>query len=79
MGGDCHRAAKDRLADNPHVSDARAAGQEFSRRWRSGSIHSDLGDTDTISLAGLALAVTGLRTELGVLATAPLVVRAQDL
>ena len=71
--------AKNRSAAEPHISDARAAGQEFVRRWQSGSIHSDLGDADAISLAGLALVLSGLRTDLGVLATAPIVVRAPAL
>jgi hypothetical protein len=30
--------AKDRGAAQPHISDARAAGREFARRWRSGSV-----------------------------------------
>ncbi len=71
--------AKDRSAAEPHISDARAAGQEFVRRWQSDSIRSDLGDADAISLAGLALVLSGLRTDLGVLAIAPIVVRAPAL
>lgn len=71
--------AKDRAALEPHVSDARAAGQEFIRRWRLGSLCSDLGEADPISLAGMALVVTGLSEDIAVLATAPIVVRAPDL
>lgn len=71
--------AKDRSAVEPHISDARAAGQEFISRWRAGRWQSDLGDARPISLAGLALVLTGLRDDLAVLATAPVVVRAPDL
>lgn len=71
--------AKDRSAAEPHVSDARAAGREFARRWETGSVASDLGEADAISLAGLALVLSGLRADLGVLATAPIVVRAPAL
>ena len=71
--------AKDRGAVEPHISDARAAGHEFTRRWHCGSVRSDLGEADPISLAGLALVLTALRTDLGVLATAPIVVRAPAL
>jgi hypothetical protein len=70
--------AKDRSAVEPHISDARAAGQEFTRRWRTGSVASDLGDVDPISLAGLALVRTGLRADLNILRSAPIVVRAPD-
>ena len=70
--------AKDRSALEPHISDARAAGQEFTRRWHTNSVTSDLGDVDAISLAGLALLLTGLRADLGVLASAPIVVCAPD-
>lgn len=71
--------AKDRSAAEPHISDARAAGREFARRWQNGSVASDLGEADPISLAGLALVLSGLRTDLGVLATAPIIVRAPAL
>jgi hypothetical protein len=69
---------KDRTALEPHISDARAAGQEFSRRWATGSVASDLDDVDTISIAGLALVLTGLRVDLGALSSAPIVVHAPD-
>jgi hypothetical protein len=73
------RDEKDRSALEPHISDARAAGREFTRRWHTGSVRSDLNDADAISLAGLALVLAGLRRDVGVLAMAPLVVRAPNL
>lgn len=71
--------AKDRTAADPHVSDARAAGLEFIRRWRQAPLMSDLGDVDAVSLAGLALLRSGLTSDAGVVTAAPVVVRAPDL
>jgi hypothetical protein len=71
--------AKDPSADQPHISDARAAAIEFRRRWDIGDLTSDLGQEAAIAVAGLALIVAGLASSLEVLTTAPVVVRAPDL
>ena len=70
--------AKDRASLDPHVSDARAAAQ-YTRRWKDGDLRSDLGPTQSISLAGLALLVAELSRDPSILRSAPIVVRAPDL
>lgn len=70
--------AKDRAADDPHISDARAAAMEFCRRWDAGRILSDLGPTRAISIAGLGLYVSGLTSDPAMLVVAPIVVIPPD-
>lgn len=71
--------AKDRSAAEAHISDARAAAEEFRRRWDAGDDRSDLGDAPSISLPGLAVVVSGLAQDLELLTAVPMVVRAPDL
>ena len=66
--------AKDRSAAQPHISDARAAAIEFRRRWDTGVVNSDIGHVPAISIAGLALHVSGLASNPDLLTTAPIVV-----
>jgi len=71
--------AKNRLADNPHVDDARSAVAEFVRRWDDEAMSSDIADSRVTSIAGLALLVAGLSTDVGLLTQPCVVVRAPDL
>jgi hypothetical protein len=71
--------AKNPLADNPHVDDARIAVAEFIRRWQAGSMSSDVADSQVTSIAGLALLVAGLSTEIELLRRPCVVVRAPGL
>jgi len=71
--------AKNPSADNPHVDDARVAVAEFRRRWDTGSITSDIADNQVTSIAGLAVLVAGLSTDIELLTRPCVVVRAPDL
>ena len=71
--------AKDPLADDPHVDDARVAVAEFRRRWAGGSMSSDIADTEVTSTAGLAILVAGLSTDIELLTRPCVVIRAPDL
>ena len=71
--------AKNPSADNPHVDDARVAVAEFQRRWAGGAMSSDIADTEVISIAGLAVLIAGLSTDIELLARSCIVIRAPDL
>ena len=70
--------AKNPSAGNPHVDDARVAVAEFQRRWAGGSMSSDIADTEVTSIAGLAVLVAGLSTDIGLLTRPCIVSRAPD-
>lgn len=61
--------AKDRTATDPHISDARAAAEEFERRAATGDIRSDITDTHVLNLAAAALITSGLSTDPALLTT----------
>lgn len=72
-------AAKDRASENPHVDDARAAAREFLHRFEAGALKSDVTDRTVFSLVGAAILRANLSTDMGLLAQAPMVIRAPDL
>jgi hypothetical protein len=72
-------AAKDRASANQHVEDARAAAREFLHRFEAGALESDVTDRTVFSVVGAAILRAGLSTDTGLLAQAPLVIRAPDL
>lgn len=67
--------AKDRTAENPHVSDARAAVEAFRQRIAQGSPTSDCDPDQVISLLGAALLVSRMTDDLSVMGEAALVVK----
>ncbi len=71
-------SAKNPLAENPHVDDARVAVAEFRSRWAGGSMSSDIADTEVTSTAGLAILVAGLSTDVELLTRPCIVIRAPD-
>jgi hypothetical protein len=71
--------AKNPLADNPHVDDARVAVAEFRRRFNSGTVTSDISDSEVTSIAGLAVLASGLSSDLELLTRPCVVVRAPEL
>jgi hypothetical protein len=71
--------AKNRDALDPHVDDARVAVDEFVKRQTSGTITSDVLDTEVTNLAAANLLAAGLTTDLGMLHQACLVIRAPEL
>jgi hypothetical protein len=66
---------KDRTAEDPHVSDARAATDACGQRLAQTEPESDCEPDRVISLAGLALQISGLARSSSVLGEAALVVR----
>jgi hypothetical protein len=68
--------AKDRAAPEPHIDDAHSAVTEFESRRSANSWSSDLGGREAVSIAGLALVVARLTTDLSVLSTPAMVVKA---
>jgi hypothetical protein len=71
--------AKDRTTLDPHVSDARAAVQEFERRVAVGELVSDLGGENAVSIAGTALVIAGLTNDLSVHTRPTIVIKAPSL
>jgi len=71
--------AKNSSAEDPHVDGARVAVAEFQRRLAVGSMSSDIADTEVTSIAGPAVLVAGLSTDIELLTRPCIVVRAPDL
>ncbi|MEV0296976.1 hypothetical protein [Nocardia sp. NPDC050710] len=71
--------SKDRAATDPHISDARAAAEEFERRARTGGIRSDIADTHVLNLAAAALIASGLVTDSALLTTPCVVIKSPQL
>jgi hypothetical protein len=71
-------SAKDRAADNPHISDARAAVEAFRRRIAQESPVSDCEPDQVISLLGAALIVSGTTDDASVLHQAAFVVKVEQ-
>lgn len=67
--------AKDRTAENPHVSDACAAVEAFCQRIAQVSPTSDCDPDQVISLLGAALLVSRMTDDLSVMGEAALVVK----
>lgn len=72
-------AGKDRSAPDPHIDDARRAVNEFRRRFRSGTIESDVAETVVSNVVGAALLAAGLATNATLLSSPCSVVRVPDL
>jgi len=71
--------AKDRLAEEPHIADARVAAEEFLRRLSAGSVHSDIEDTSVLNLAAAGLLAAGLTDDIGLLSQPCVAVKAPEL
>jgi hypothetical protein len=71
--------AKNRLALDPHVDDARVAVAEFEARFAAGSIVSDIADEEVLNVAAAALLAAGLTDDVSLLTRPCIVVRAPDL
>jgi hypothetical protein len=70
--------AKDRAANNPHISDARAAVEAFRQRIAQESPVSDCEPDQVISLLGAALLVSGTTDDASVLHQAAFVVKVEQ-
>lgn len=68
--------AKDRLAAEPHIADARAAATEFHRRLAAGSVSSDIAEPSVLNLAAAALIAAGFTQDTSLLRTPCVVVKA---
>ncbi|MGW5316870.1 hypothetical protein [Nocardia thailandica] len=68
--------AKDRAATDPHVTDARAAAEEFVRRSAVGTVSSDIAEPAVLNLAAAALLAAGLADDVGLLSAPCVVVKA---
>jgi hypothetical protein len=59
--------AKDRLAGDPHVDDARRAVDEFRLRLHVGALVSDVADTSVFNVVGVALMAAGQASDVRLL------------
>jgi hypothetical protein len=71
--------AKDKSALEPHIADARAAVLELARRLDTGHVESDIASEAVFSLIGAAALRARLSTDLDLLDTACLVIKAPIL
>ncbi|MGK8553767.1 hypothetical protein [Nocardia gipuzkoensis] len=71
--------SKDRTAADPHISDARAAAEEFQRRAATGHVRSDVADTRVLNLAAAALLASGLAADTALLTSPCVVVKSPRL
>jgi len=71
--------AKNRLAVNPHVDDARVAVAEFESRLAFGSVQSDVKDVSVLNLVAAGILAEGLSDDTDLLTVPCIVVRAPDL
>ncbi|WP_040783664.1 hypothetical protein [Nocardia pneumoniae] len=71
--------SKDRTAVDPHISDARAAAEEFQRRATTGRIRSDVADTQVLNLVAAALLASGLAADTSLLTSPCVVVKSPRL
>jgi hypothetical protein len=71
--------AKNRDVVLVHESDAKAATTGFSERLRDGRLISDLDESTVFSVIGGAVLRSGLSTDLALLSSVPLVIKASDL
>ncbi|MBF6302547.1 hypothetical protein IU459_34150 [Nocardia amamiensis] len=71
--------SKDRAAADPHISDARAAAEEFQRRAATGHVRSDIAATQVLNLVAAALLASGLATDTSLLTSPCVVVKSPRL
>ena len=66
--------AKNRVALDPHIDDARIAVLEFRSRLSTGTLISDINESTVLNLVGAGLIASGLATDTQLLRTACVVV-----
>ena len=59
--------SKNRAAEDPHVDDSRLAVNEFTRRYSTGLVESDVDEPVVLSLVAAGLLASGLTTDLSLL------------